>query len=103
MSLWKKTMYHLGLGPDDEYDDYDDYDEPEAQARTSRAPRDPDVQHGRGWEREADPTVRTVPQRPSFPSRDFDASSASRRPAQQPSNGRSNDSGVHIRPDSSDS
>ena len=28
MSLWKKTMDYLGLGPDDAYDDYDDYDEP---------------------------------------------------------------------------
>ncbi len=24
MSLWKKTMDYLGLGPDDAYDDYDD-------------------------------------------------------------------------------
>jgi cell division inhibitor SepF len=104
MSLWKKTMYHLGLGPDDEYDDYDDYDEPDVQPRSSRAPRDQEFQQGRsrGWEGEPDPTVRTVPQRPSFPSRDFDASSASRRPTQQPSNGRSNDSGVHIRPTQSE-
>jgi cell division inhibitor SepF len=106
MSLWKKTMYHLGLGPDNEYDDYDNYDEPDHQPRSSRAPRDPDSQQsrgGRGWEGDAEPAVRTVPQRPSFPSRDFDASSASRRPTQQPSNGRgSNDSGVHIRPNTSD-
>ena len=29
MSLWKRTMDYLGLGPDDAYDDYDGYDEPE--------------------------------------------------------------------------
>lgn len=23
-TLWRKTMYHLGLAPEDEYDDYDD-------------------------------------------------------------------------------
>jgi len=29
-TLWRKTMYHLGLAPEDEYDDYDDagYDDP---------------------------------------------------------------------------
>ncbi len=27
MSLWKKTMDYLGLGPDDAYDEYDDVDE----------------------------------------------------------------------------
>ncbi len=36
MSLWKRTMDYLGLGPDDAYDDYDDYDEPEAQSRHGR-------------------------------------------------------------------
>lgn len=25
-TLWRKTMYHLGLAPDEEYDDYDDAD-----------------------------------------------------------------------------
>jgi hypothetical protein len=40
MSLWKRTMDYLGLGPDDAYDDYDDYDEPEAPSRPSRGPRD---------------------------------------------------------------
>ncbi len=106
MSLWKKTMDYLGLGPDDAYDDYDAYDEPEPPTRQQRAPRDQEPQGGRGgrggWEPEPEPAVRTVASRPSFPSRDFDASSASRRPAQQPSNGRSNDSGVQLRPDLSD-
>ncbi|MFK8023621.1 MAG: cell division protein SepF [Ilumatobacter sp.] len=97
MSLWKKTMDYLGLGPDDTYDDYDDDYGQEPPARQPRAQRDVEPR----WEAEEEPTVRTVAPRPSFPSRDFDASSASRRPAQpsQPSsNGRGNESGVHIRP-----
>jgi cell division inhibitor SepF len=89
MSLWKRTMDYLGLGPDDAYDDYDDYDEPDQ--RQQRAPRDPDQ---RGREPEIDPAVRTVSARPSFPSRDFEAGS-SRRPG---GNGRSDDSGVQVRP-----
>jgi cell division inhibitor SepF len=106
MSLWKKTMDYLGLGPDDAYDDYDDDYGQEPPARQQRAPREPEPQQGRngrgGWEPEGEPTVRTVAPRPSFPSRDFDASSASRRPAQaqqQPSpSNRGDDSGVQIRP-----
>ena len=95
MSLWKKTMDYLGLGPDDAYDDYDAYDEPEPPVRQQRAPRDADAY-------EPEPTVRTVSQRPSFPSRDFDASSAARRPP-QPGGGtgrieRPDDSGVNVRP-----
>ena len=108
MSLWKKTMDYLGLGPDDAYDDYDDDYGQEPPARQQRAPREPEPQPGRngrgGWEPEPEPTVRTVAPRPSFPSRDFDASAASRRPPQgpPPSNGRSNDSGVQIRPPAED-
>jgi cell division inhibitor SepF len=108
MSLWKKTMDYLGLGPDDAYDDYDDDYGQEPPARQQRAPREPEPQPGRngrgGWEPEPEPTVRTVAARPSFPSRDFDASSASRRPSQGSSsgNGRSNDSGVHVRPPADD-
>ena len=104
MSLWKKTMDYLGLGPDDAYDDYDDDYGQEPPARQQRAPRESEPQQGRnsrgGWEPEPEPTVRTVAARPSFPSRDFDASAASRRPPQgsPPSAGRSNDSGVHVRP-----
>ena len=37
MSLWKRTMDYLGLGPDDAYDDYDGYDEAGAAAPTARA------------------------------------------------------------------
>ncbi len=105
MSLWKKTMDYLGLGPDDAYDDYDDDYGLEPPARQARAPREPEPQHSRpsrdSWEPQPDPAVRTVTPRPSYPSRDFDASSASRRPPQPPpppSNGRGDDSGVHVRP-----
>ncbi|MEL6894011.1 MAG: cell division protein SepF [Actinomycetota bacterium] len=104
MSLWKRSMEFLGLGPDEAYDDYDAYDEPTAPARSARQ-REPE--RGRaegGWEQEDEPTVRTVAPRPSFPSKDFDASSAMRRP-QNPTGGiaapapRGNDdSGVHVRP-----
>ena len=77
MSLWKRTMDYLGLGPDDAYDDYDDYDEPVASARPTRGTRDAEARPNgssssqRGWEPEEEPTVRTVSARPSFPSRDF--------------------------------
>ena len=96
MSMWKRTMDYLGLGPDDAYDDYDDYDEPEAPARQpSRAPRgqrEPDPR----WDAEEEPTVRPVSARPSFPSRDFDASPSRRGP--NGGAGRPDDSGVQIRP-----
>lgn len=41
-TLWRKTMYHLGLAPDEDYDDYDDgyvdeYEEPAQQASPRRA------------------------------------------------------------------
>jgi cell division inhibitor SepF len=102
-------MDYLGLGPDDAYDDYDGYDEPEPPARQQRAQRDVepvDQRAGRGarggWEPEGEPTVRTVATRPSFPSKDFDASAAARRPSMQhphqsPGRG-TDDSGVQVRP-----
>lgn len=111
MSLWKRTMDYLGLGPDDAYDDYDDYDEPDQPARSGRGPRDAESRPSsssntgtqRGWDAEAEPAVKTVSARPSFPSRDFDAS-PSRRAAASAGNGggsgggRSDDSGVQVRP-----
>lgn len=104
MSLWKRTMDYLGLGPDDAYDDYDDYDEPPPprQSRGSREvePRPSGATNGggqRGWEPEPEPTVRTVSARPTFPSRDFDASAA-RRQGSGGAGGRSDESGVQIRP-----
>ncbi len=109
MSLWKRTMDYLGLGPDDAYDDYDGYDEPEPPVRQQRAQRDAEPADSRGqrgprggWEPEGEPTVRTVAARPSFPSKDFDASAAARRPSMQqphqPSNRNGDDSGVQLRP-----
>ena len=106
MSLWKRSMDYLGLGPDDAYDDYDGYDEPEPAPRQTRAPREPDSRSQGsqdGWEPEGGPTVRTVSGKPSFPSRDFDASPARRLGAGsagggQASNGRQDDSGVKVRP-----
>lgn len=79
MSFWKKSMEYLGLGPDDAYDDYDDGVEPEPQGRP-RSGRDDGGRSarsgsGRAWPGEPDSgAVRAVPARPSFPSRDFDAS-----------------------------
>lgn len=100
MSMWKKTMDYLGLGPDDAYDDYEDDYGQEPPARQPRAPREPEPR----WEPEGEPAVRTVASRPSFPSRDFDASAASRRPQQQQAPRGSNDnSGVQIRPNVSES
>ncbi|MFV0306278.1 MAG: cell division protein SepF [Desertimonas sp.] len=67
-------MEYLGLGPDDAYDDYDEPDEPEP--RRSRPTRD-ETRGGRGggYRPEHDePPARPPAARPSFPSRDFDAS-----------------------------
>ena len=101
MSLWKRTMDYLGLGPDDAYDDYDDYDEAEPPARQSRGTRDVETRPSgsgtgatqRNWGADEEPAVRTVTPRPSFPSRDFDSS-----PSRRAASGRSDDSGVQVRP-----
>jgi cell division inhibitor SepF len=98
MPIWKRTMDYLGLGPDDTYDDYDDYDEPEAPLR-QRGAREADSRGQRQLGSEADPPVNTVAPRPSFPSRDFDASAAARRPRADNAAHRDN-SGVQIRPNS---
>jgi cell division inhibitor SepF len=91
MSFWKRTMDYLGLGPDDAYDEYDlddDYDpaprrrQPDVDARPGRGHRDDSHSEG---------VVRTLPSRPTFPSRDFDPSQA-RRTVER------DDSGVQPRP-----
>lgn len=90
MSFWKRTMDYLGLGPDDAYDDYDVEEEYEPALRgrrqdaEPRAPRNRDETGGEG-------VVRTLPSRPTFPSRDFDPSQARRT-------GERDDSGVQPRP-----
>ena len=39
MSMWKRAMDYLGLGPDDAYDDYDLPPEPEPRGSRGRQPR----------------------------------------------------------------
>jgi cell division inhibitor SepF len=78
MSFWKKSMEYLGLGPDDAYDDYDEGAdaEPQGRSRPSRddGGRQPRSSSSRAWPAEPDSgTVRAVPSRPSFPSRDFES------------------------------
>jgi len=88
MSFWKRTMDYLGLGPDDAYDDYD-IEEDEEMAPRGRRPQDAEPRNGRGPRDETggEGVVRTLPSRPTFPSRDFD-----------PSQSRRDDSGVQPRP-----
>lgn len=91
MTIWKRTLEYLGLGPDEAYDDFDDYvDEDVVPARTRRGGADHEARgRGRG-EVEDEDLSQSIPARPSFPSRDFDASVAARQ-------GR-DDSGVQLRP-----
>jgi cell division inhibitor SepF len=61
MTVWKKAMSYLGLGPDDAYDDYDLPPEP--------APRSPSRASG-GYSGEQDYGVRPVP-RQGRPDQDY--------------------------------
>ncbi len=92
MSFWKRTMDYLGLGPDDAYDDYDIEEEDEPAPRGRRQP-EPEMRSGRNHRDDTggEGVVRTLPNRPTFPSRDFDPSQA-RRSSER------DDSGVHARP-----
>jgi cell division inhibitor SepF len=92
MSFWKRSMEYLGLGPDDAYDDYDVDDDYEPAPRGRRQP-EPDARSGRAQRDEtgSEGVVRTLPSRPTFPSRDFDPSQARR-------NADRDDSGVQTRP-----
>jgi cell division inhibitor SepF len=73
MSFWKRSMEYLGLGPDDAYEDYDDGLESEPPSR-QRHRDDHSRSTSRSWPAEPDSgAVRTVPARPSFPSRDFES------------------------------
>jgi cell division inhibitor SepF len=92
MSFWKRSMEYLGLGPDDAYDDYDaDLDGNYEPAPRPRRGPEPDTRQGRGHRDETgnEGVVRTLPSRPTFPSRDFDPSQARRG---------HDDSGVQPRP-----
>ncbi|TPW15292.1 MAG: putative cell division protein [Acidimicrobiaceae bacterium] len=93
MSIWKRAMDYLGLGPDDAYDDYDLPPEPEPRPVRSRQPRSDEsaVRGQRAAPDYDDVSVRTVPARPSFPSRDADP--VGRRPMPA-----ADDSSVHPRP-----
>jgi cell division inhibitor SepF len=92
MSLWKRTMDYLGLGPDDAYDDDIIEDEYEPAPRGKR-PQEPDPRTTRAGSEPvgSDGVVRTLPSRPTYPSRDFDPSQARRTTG-------SDDSGVNPRP-----
>jgi cell division inhibitor SepF len=95
MTFWKRTMDYLGLGPDDAYDDYDVDDDYEPAPR-SRRPPEPDPRSGRNSnDTGGEGVVRTLPSRPTFPSRDFDPSQA-RRANERPNE--RDDSGVNPRP-----
>jgi cell division inhibitor SepF len=96
MSLWKRTMDYLGLGPDDAYDDYDMADEYEPAPR--RRPNDIEARQPRHRDETmgAEGVVRTLPSRPTFPSRDFDPSQARRSPER--AERVSDDSNVQLRP-----
>jgi cell division inhibitor SepF len=83
-------MDYLGLGPDDAYDDYDVEEEYEPAPRSRRQDVEPRAPRHRD-ETGNEGVVRTLPSRPTFPSRDFDPSQARR------GNDR-DDSGVQPRP-----
>ena len=96
MSIWKRTMDYLGLGPDDAYDDYDMDDDYEPAPR-SRRPHEPEPRPARGRDDTAgEGVVRTLPSRPTFPSRDFDPSQARRTPERAERD--RDDSNVQMRP-----
>ncbi len=93
MAIWKRAMDYLGLGPDDAYDDYDVPPEPERPQRGGRGrePEPPRREPRTTMPDEYDSTVRTLPSRPSFPTREPDLTG--RRPLPP-----SDDSGVQPRP-----
>lgn len=96
MSLWKRTMEYLGLGPDDAYDDYEDYEEIEPAPRQRRMTADSETRGARGWvpESETGEVVRPAPRAasalrepdPAAPRRvGGDDSGVQPRPVRQPS------------------
>lgn len=92
MAIWKKAMDYLGLGPDDAYDDYDAPPEPERPSRPPRS-REPEMPpRSSRVEYEPEASVRTMPTRPSYPTRDGVEATA-RRPVPAP-----DDSSVQPRP-----
>ena len=67
MSMWKRAMDYLGLGPDDAYDDYDEPIEAEPPARPRQRVQ-PEARPQRGYD-ESEGAVRPVPSTPrqTFP------------------------------------
>jgi cell division inhibitor SepF len=89
MPIWRNAMDWLGLGPDDAYDDYEYSQEPERPSRSPRNQRDEPPQRGQRSghsDYEPDGTVRTMPTRPSFPTRDADLTGRRPVPANDDSN-----------------
>lgn len=94
MAIWKKAMDYLGLGPDDAYDDYDLPPEPEMRPTRARVTRETEaVRSPRPLpgDFESDVTVRAVPARPTFPTRDGEPTGRRPLPA-------TDDSSVQPRP-----
>jgi cell division inhibitor SepF len=93
MAIWKRAMDYLGLGPDDAYDDYDLPPESERPVRQTRLR---DFDQPRRDSRQVPPddfdgSVRTLPSRPSFPTREPDYTG--RRPLPP-----SDESSLQVRP-----
>ena len=86
MSLWKRTMDYLGLGPDEAY--YDDEFDEEYEPRQRRG--DIASRPGPSADVDIEQSDNTGSGRPVFPSRDFDASPSRRQSS-------SDDSGVMVR------
>lgn len=86
MSMWKRTMDYLGLGPDEAYDDeYEEFDDEPRVRRGEAASRPIAIEPA------AEPADRASGTRRVFPSRDFDTA-----PSRRPSAG-ADESGVVVR------
>jgi len=90
MSMWKRAMDYLGLGPDDAYDDYDEPYEAEPPVRQPRQRPQQDARVVRGPDESESATRPPQSQRQTFPQSD---SVVIRSPQKS-----SDDSSVKIRP-----
>ena len=88
MSMWKKAMDYLGLGPDDAYDDYPPEPELERPVRSARPVRDDGGRTSRGYDGgyEGEAPVRQVAARPSYPLREPDVTVRRSMPGHDDSN-----------------
>ncbi|MEI8239134.1 MAG: cell division protein SepF [Actinomycetota bacterium] len=85
MSMWKKAMDYLGLGPDDAYDDYGDETD-ERPARGARSSRDDSPPSGRGAAEYVDEPPVRVSTRRTFPASGPDVTVRRPTPATDDSN-----------------